>query len=455
LYYIEAIEENKGKPMRDDIATRASAGYEPSPGIVRALTLLIGLALLTGGTPSLAQQKFESPPTFRASEFLPAELLAGPNHRTDERVINDGFMNIYTVNSRFGAFTAKSDEELRIRIDEVNGIARMEDWSESEQFLKGITKAGRDVLESSTRLVTDPFGTFKGTTSGVIEIFASVRSSLSDDDLGAEDIDIEETVVDLVGYSRAKRQYAAAFGVDPYSTNPVVQEYLNYLSRIGFVGQTGGRAARSFVDGGFGTAISIASYLHSLEEQVRDNTPAELREINEQKLRAMDVEESIIDLYLANYIFTPTYQTAFVDILEKIDDAAGRGEFVKVAVLAKNEDQALFRIAQARMYANHHKSIERIQKFVLVSEMIVVAARTAKGALVVNVPADYVSFTENLAAYFTAARSGLDQVPGITEKQLWLAGGLSPVARKWIEESGWTVRTDTRNSPRSGRPPDN
>jgi len=430
--------------MQANTARQKALGLGLAASVLRILSLLLGSALLIGVTPSQAQRNFESPPTFRASKILPAELLSGPNHRVDERVVNDGFMNLYTVNSRFGTFTANSDEELLIRIDEVNGIAMMEEWSDSEQFIVGVRKAGRDVLESSTRLVTDPLGTLGDTTSGVTEIFASVRRGLSDDDAEGEDQDIVEKAGDLIGYSRARRQYAAAFGVDPYSTNLVVQEYLDHLARIGFVGQIGGSTARSFVDGGIGTALSVASYLQSLEEQVQDQTTEELREANEQKLHAMGVEQSLIDLYLGNYVFTPTYQTAFVDTLEEIDGAADRGEFVKLAILAKNEDQVLFRVGQARMYASYHESVARIREFVLVSELIVVVARTAEGALVVNVPADHVCFSENLAAFFTAARSGLEEVPDVTEKQLWLAGGISPLARKWIEDSGWKIHADTR-----------
>jgi len=33
---------------------------------------------------------------------LPRELLAGPNHRVEERVYNDGYINRYTVLSKFG-----------------------------------------------------------------------------------------------------------------------------------------------------------------------------------------------------------------------------------------------------------------------------------------------------------------------------------------------------------------
>jgi hypothetical protein len=184
-------------------------------------------------------------------------------------------------------------------------------------------------------------------------------------------------------------------------------------------------------------AISVAGHLQSLKEQVRDMSPNELRELNEKKLQAMDVEQSVIDLYLGNYVFSPTYQTAFVATLEEIDGAADRGEFVKVAVLAKDEDQALFRLSQARMYANYHKSVKPLSAFVLVSEMVVIAARTADGALIVNAPADHVFFTSSLAGFFRAARSGLDDVAGVSSRHLWIAGGISPMARSWLEKSGW------------------
>jgi len=156
------------------------------------------------------------------------------------------------------------------------------------------------------------------------------------------------------------------------------------------------------------------------------------------------VEQSVIDLYLGNYVFSPSYQTAFVAILEQIDGAADRGEFVKLAVLAKDEDQALFRVCQARMYANYNKSVKPIQVFVLVSKLAVVAARTADGALVFNVPVDHVFFTSSLAGFFREARSGLDDVAGVSSKELWVAGGMSPMARTWLEESGWTVHTDAK-----------
>ena len=83
-----------------------------------------------------------------------------------------------------------------------------------------------------------------------------------------------------------------------------------------------------------------------------------------------------MELFLGNNVFSPTYQTAFVSALEEIDGAAGRGEIVKVAVLAKDEDQVMFRVRQARMYANYHRSVKRLRAFVPIGKLVAVAGRT-------------------------------------------------------------------------------
>ena len=136
----------------------------------------------------------------------------------------------------------------------------------------------------------------------------------------------------------------------------------------------------------------------------------------------MGVPQAVVDLFLANTVFSPTYQTAFVTNLEEIDGATDRAVFVEAAALAKNEDQVLFRVQQARMYANYHKSVAPIQAFARVSRLAVVAARSADGTVVVNGPIDYVCLTSDLAGYYEAARSGLEGVPGVSGKQVWVAG---------------------------------
>ena len=91
--------------------------------------MLIGAALrglgLSAAT-TLAQTQTEAPPLFRVADILPHALMAGPNHRVDDRFRNDGYMNHYTILSRFGTFQAESSAEVGIRIDELNALAAME-----------------------------------------------------------------------------------------------------------------------------------------------------------------------------------------------------------------------------------------------------------------------------------------------------------------------------------------
>jgi hypothetical protein len=411
-------------------------GFAVRRSALRALALLIGSVLLVGGSPSMARTDFESPPTFQASKVLPADIFSAPNRRVDERVSNDGFMNHYSITSEFGAFTADSNTELWIRVGEIDAIAKLDEVSRSEQFVRGVGKAGQDVLASAVGVLVDPVDSVKGAASGVKEIFSSASRAVRGEGGGG--------VGETIGYARAKRQYAAAFGADPYSTNPVLQAHLDRVSQAGFVGDVGAGAALGFVSGGAGIALSAAGNLQTLKEMVRDKGPEELREMNDEKLRAMGVEPSVIDLYLGNAAFSPTYQTVFVAILEELDGVSDRGELVKVAVLAKDEDQALFRVDQARMYANYHESVGRLQGFVPISRLVAVAGRTADGALVVNVPADYIALTANLADYVMDVRAGLEPAAGSSGRPLWVAGGVSAKARQWFEANGWTVHANAQ-----------
>src|SRR5687767_4502882 len=66
-----------------------------------------------------AQPTYEPPATLSASKILPPDLLAGPNHRVEEKVSNDGYLNTYRVGSKFGTFAVLSTPMLRKRIGEI------------------------------------------------------------------------------------------------------------------------------------------------------------------------------------------------------------------------------------------------------------------------------------------------------------------------------------------------
>ncbi|MCH8014604.1 MAG: hypothetical protein IH823_07505, partial [Candidatus Dadabacteria bacterium] len=55
-----------------------------------------------------AAPTYEQPVILKASEILPPDLVKGPHHQVDERVVNDAYLNIYTIHSEFGDVQATS-----------------------------------------------------------------------------------------------------------------------------------------------------------------------------------------------------------------------------------------------------------------------------------------------------------------------------------------------------------
>src|SRR4029453_18721578 len=129
---------NLGKPLR------------------RFVGAVLGAMLLAAVMPVFAQQPYESPAVPSASKILPPELLSGPNHRVQERVTNDGYLNTYQIDSKFGTFTAISTAVLRKRIGEINAMVVMEKVQGSKEYLASIKEGGLDAMTSAMSLVTSP-----------------------------------------------------------------------------------------------------------------------------------------------------------------------------------------------------------------------------------------------------------------------------------------------------------
>src|SRR5262245_36234795 len=101
------------------------------------------LSLWFLAAPLLAAQVGYEPATIlSASKILPPELVAGPNHRVEERVYNDGYLNRYTIHSKFGGFVAVSTPMLRKRIEEINAMVRMEAIQGTKEFTASLKEAG-------------------------------------------------------------------------------------------------------------------------------------------------------------------------------------------------------------------------------------------------------------------------------------------------------------------------
>jgi hypothetical protein len=397
--------------------------------LATGLVLLHALATPVSG--------YEAAQTLQASKVLPAALRSGAHFRVADKVANDGYVNTYHLTSKFGTFTAVSTAMLVKRIGEVNALVVMEQVKGTTEFTNALKKAGSNVVGSAKNLVTHPVDTVKGAAAGLGTAFRRASASLT----GPKHSDAEESrVKDVIGFARMKRDYASQFGVDVYSDNKVLQERLDEITWAGYGGSMTLSAALAVVPGGAGAAVSVVTTNRVLHDVFRTTPPADLRRMNGEKLQTMEVHPDIADAYLNNGVFSPREQTLLVHALDAMPGVGNRAAFIRVATATPNRQMAFFRERQAEMYAGYHKAVAPLSSFVSLGE--VAAARTGSEAVVVCAPLDYLVWTEPMAQFIMAANKVIDAT-GAQEKQLWVTGSLSAVARKEMASRGWKVQENS------------
>jgi hypothetical protein len=404
----------------------------------RSLPLILALTAMLMIPPVRevgAQGAYEASATLSASKILPPEILAGPHHRVDERVYNDGFLNRYTVLSKFGGVVAVSTPILRKRIGEINAMVRMEQIKGTKEFATSLKEAGTDTLAGFKNLATKPVDTVKGAVSGLAVAFRRAGDAIT----GPKRSDAEDSrVKDLIGFSKTKREYAHQFGVDVYTDNEKLQDRLNEIAWAGYGGGLTWAAAMSAVPGGAGLAITISGSHKLLNDVFRTTPPVDLRRMNGEKLKAMDVHPEVADAYLNNSMYSPRYQTLLVNALDEMKGVGNRATFVRLGAATTDKEIAYFRARQAEMYAGYHKSVAPVETFIALGEFA--AVRTRKNEVVFNVPLDHLVWTEPMAKLLTAADSRVTQLTRPANKQLWVTGTVSARAKKEIENRGWQVQ---------------
>jgi hypothetical protein len=133
---------------------------------------------------------------------------------------------------------------------------------------------------------------------------------------------------------------------------------------------------------------------------------------------------------MRNPVFPLSVQTAFVTNLERLSGVPGSVQAVQLASTAESEVQARFLTDAVGMLVRYSETQAAITRLIVRRAII---GQDRNGAIVVQAPADYVSWTELISNF--AHRSDLAR----SRCTIWLTGQLSPMARENFRALGWTV----------------
>lgn len=395
---------------------------------------VLALAALALPDQARGEDTYEAPLSLRASQILPADLHAGPHHRVEETVRNDGYINSYVINSTFGTIPVQGTELLHRRVHEISALAAMDEVRQSEVFLEALGSAAMSPVRGAVDLVTDPVDTVTGAAKGVGKMFESIGHSI----FGSPSEQEAGVIETVIGYDVQKRKIAFDYGVDPYSYNGLLQERLIELARAATVGGIGVKVGFSFIPGPGRLAVGGTSLTSQMNGLIRDKSPAELKSLNRDKLEAMGVGEQLTDVFLDHPKYSPSVTTRLVGALAALESVSGREAYIKRAALADSEVGAYLLQRRALMHVAYHSKVAPLQRFVTVNKYPF--AQTQDGRLLVLVPLDYLTWSQETALVIEDMQRARDSL-GLTGYDLWISGEVSPMARKMLETGGWRIVT--------------
>jgi hypothetical protein len=379
------------------------------------------------------QENFEELPELKASDIIKPEFLKGPHFSVREPVPTFSGTNQFTIDSDYGAFEADGNEMLIRRVREIGAIAELKDVSRTDQFKDSLAAAAKGPLKGAKNLVTDPANTISNVPKGIMKFMGRAGESIKNVGKKGEGKDPQGSKTEqLIGYSDSKRKLAVKLGVDPYSTNTVLQKELNGIAWASFAGGFAFKAATLPVGGGVGMALSVTSTSNSLDGMLRDKSPTDLKIINRQALAAMGTGESDTLRLLENTAFSPTTSTALVLNLQSLKGVANRPAFVRIAgQTASDESDAIFCVQTAALLAKIHNSEKPLARIALIENRFPIAIAT-DGTVVVALQWDYAAWTSG-AARFCEEVQKLDAQSGKKGILIAISGQASPRLKQELQ----------------------
>jgi hypothetical protein len=397
-------------------------------------------------TPSLHAQSAPSPidsvdyedlPELKASEILRETILNGPHHKVREEVPTYSGANHFTIDSHFGVFTAEGNAMLITRVDEINAIARLKDVSKTDEFKNSLVTAAKSPVAAVKAVATDPVGTVSAIPKGLSkflgragETFKSVKKK--HDSKASEGSNMQQ----IIGFTDAKRKVAISLGVDPYSSNEVLQHELDEISWASFAGGLVFNVGTMPIGGGVGAALTATQVTDDFQNVLGEKNPTDLKIMNRKNLLGMGVSSADTERFLENSAFSPSAQTAFVLNLRALEGVSNRGAFVRLAgKTSSSEPDAIFCVQTAALMGNLHKGEKPLARIALLGDFPICIAKD--GDTVVALQWDYAAYTP-MADKFARDLQALTKDKG--KSLVALSGIVSPRLRQELETRGDTVQ---------------
>ena len=386
-----------------------------------------------------AEAVFEELPELKASEILKPELLKGEHFVVRDSVPTSAGMNQFTIDSDFGVFEADGNEMLLQRLKEIDAIARLRQVSRTDEFKNSLVTAAKSPLNSARNIARDPAQAISNVPKGIMKFLGRAKETVQNVGKGGnDDAGDGSRIKNAIGYSDKKRKIALEMGVDPYSTNTVLQKQLDDVAWASWAGGFAFSAATFPISGPIGAALTVTNLNSTVEDLLREKSPAELEQINRATFRATGANSNDIDRILDGGAFTPTQATTFAVHLKALKGVANRGAFVKAAAQkSTTEADALFCVYTAALMDQINQKTP-IARIVMLRDFPVCVAKD--GTIIVALQWDYAAWTAGAASFTDEVQKLAGKSGQNAHVSVDLSGEISPRLREELEKRSMSVQ---------------
>jgi hypothetical protein len=416
----------------------------------------------------------EAEPYLNATALVQPSLLSGPNFKVVPEVRIHGYMAHFLIDTPFGPLTADSADLLAVRVSEIPALEALDRASKTEAFAHALSERGRKTGAAIVNVIAHPVDSITGLPVGVvrylrrqIDTWSGRAQSLADQtsrhaenrgdpfrapdgpmtagrDRATDEPPQHEEKQSRAWYARAsseagretkrylkysqqRREMAKYLGVDPNSTNPILNEMLDSLAWAAVGGNFSAGEALGTVTG---TAAAVISDSGKINQFVLEQEPDQLRETIHKRLLKYCSDDDSIRSFLRRGAFTDTLRVALTESIEKLEVTEGCNELIELAATTRAE-------VEARYLADALKSIRQRVSAPAGGRLLVLGAalawRTAEGAIVLPLPVDYLTWSHDIGEFFDQSEFA------VRNKTVLIAGEASMTAQRKLTDRGWNL----------------
>lgn len=443
------------------------------------LRILVAALALSTAACVRAAESFEAEPRLDAAAIVQPALLSAPNATVAPQAAVHGYMARFALDTPFGPLAAESVELLAIRQAEIPAIETLERASRGGAFAHALGEKFKKTGKSVWQVVSHPIDTLAGLPAGVARYFrkqvqrwSGRAQSVSDraarefgaegdpfrtpqapmsaarEPLPGEPVEKKEkpwygSVGKEIGreakrqldYNKMRREMAKHLGVDPSSSNPLLRERLDTLAWAAVAGNFSGGAALDAVGGTAAEVISVGGRLNALVWELDEDN---LRERNRQRLAQWCSDDFAVRQFLRRGGFNDSLRTTLADELDALKPERGCNDLVEIGAGTRSELEARYLVNAVRLIRS--QGAQRGELFVVGAALV---WRGDDGRLLLPLPLDWLSWTEDMGEFFTATQFRVE------DKTVLVGGDASTSAQRALAARGWHLSLRT---PHSGAP---